>query len=93
VLLLLAWVTLWVIDVCYYSRLVRGAVSALIAIEAKTNCRLDFSHKVEEAVTRLSNRPLEFNSNTLNWQVKLFYLPVAAFLAAAAAILLYKSIY
>lgn len=47
VLLLVAWVTLWIIDVCYYSRLLRGAVNALLEIEKESEGQLQLSTRIE----------------------------------------------
>src|SRR5258708_7784686 len=52
ILLLFAWATIWMIDVCYYSRLLRGAVVALLEIEKLTKGRINFSHTVEQVVRR-----------------------------------------
>jgi len=35
-LLLVGWITVWVIDVAYYNRLLRGAVLALLKLETNT---------------------------------------------------------
>jgi hypothetical protein len=75
VLLLTAWVTLWVIDVCYYSRLLRGAVNALLKIEEESNGQLRLSTEIESMFgTSRANQ-------TLNWQVKFFYIPISIVLS------------
>lgn len=49
-----AWVALFVLDECYYNRLLEGAVMAIIELEKKTEAgtgpKLNLSHKIEEAV-------------------------------------------
>jgi hypothetical protein len=80
-LLLIAWCTLWMIDVCYYSRLLRGAVNALLKVEKESDGRINLSTEIE----RLFGTPNE-NAFRLNWQVYVFYVPVFIFLLAATVI-------
>jgi hypothetical protein len=76
-LLLVGWITVWVIDVCYYNRLLRGAVLALLKLETKTKHEIDFSHTVEQAVRKTRLEQLEGG-----WagHVHLFYTPVGCVL-------------
>jgi hypothetical protein len=80
-LLLIAWCTLWMIDVCYYSRLLRGAVNALLKIEKENGGLIYLSTEVE----RLFGTPNE-GAFRLNWPVYVFYVPVFIFLLAATGI-------
>lgn len=80
-LLFLAWCTLWMIDVCYYSRLLLGAVNALIKIEKQSGELLELSTQVQ----KLFGVPRE-DATRLNWQIYLFYMPVAAFLLCATGV-------
>lgn len=87
VLLLFAWCTLWMIDVCYYSRLLLGAVNALIKIEKESGGLLELSTQVQ----RLFGVPRE-DSTRLNWQIYLFYLPVAFFLLCVTGVSLCQAV-
>jgi hypothetical protein len=87
-LLLLAWCTLWMIDVCYYSRLLLGAVNALIKIEKQSGGELELSTQVQ----KLFGVPRE-DSTRLNWQIYIFYVPVAAFLLSATGVSLCEAIH
>lgn len=87
VLLLLAWCTLWMIDVCYYSRLLRGAVNCLLKIERESHGELDLSSSIER-LFRSTNE----NEAWHNWPVYFFYIPIAIFLVAASATSLYLAV-
>lgn len=75
------------IDVCYYSRLLLGAVNALIKIEQRSGGELDLSTQVQ----KLFGVPRQ-DSTRLNWQIYIFYVPVAAFLFGATGISLCEAI-
>jgi hypothetical protein len=81
----------WIIDVCYYSRLLRGAVVALLDIEKKTKGAISFSHTVEKVVRKTKQVSLEDLERGSGWQVKLFYIPVGTFLTAVAFWSIWKS--
>jgi hypothetical protein len=57
------WVAIWVIDFCYYNRLLKGAVAALLDVEEESKGKLylqsiDMSTKIEAAVAgRLKRKP------------------------------------
>jgi len=87
-LLLLAWCTLWMIDVCYYSRLLLGAVNALIKIEKQSGELLELSTQVQ----KLFGVPRE-DATRLNWQIYVFYVPVAFFLLCATGISLCQAVH
>jgi hypothetical protein len=87
VLLLIAWCTLWMIDVFYYSRLLRGAVNALLRLEGESGGLIDLSTSVE----KLFGRP-DSNAVRLSWPVYVFYIPIAAFLMVVTGISLCKAI-
>jgi hypothetical protein len=76
-LLLVGWITVWVIDVAYYNRLLRGAVLALLKLETNTKYEIDFSHTVERAVRKTH---LEQSEDGWAWHVHLFYFPVSLLL-------------
>jgi hypothetical protein len=86
VLLLIAWCTLWMIDVFYYSRLLRGAVNALLKIERESNGLIDLSTTVE----RLFGVPDE-TATRLNWTAYVFYIPIGAFLLVVTIVSLCKA--
>jgi hypothetical protein len=69
------------IDVCYYSRLLRGAVNALLNIEKENRGLIYLSTEVEKLFGALNEKELR-----LNWQVYLFYVPVFVFLLVATGI-------
>ncbi len=70
-LLLVAWVTLWVMDVCYYSKLLRGAINALVGIEKESDGRLRLSTEIENMFGASVAR------QSLNWPIKFFYVPIS----------------
>jgi hypothetical protein len=78
--LLAAWGTVWVIDVNYYNRLLRGAVSALLNLEAKTENEIDFSHTVERVVRKTKAVSPEAIGDRPTWHVHLFYGPIGLIL-------------
>ena len=82
-LLLLAWMTLMIIDVFYYSRLLRGAVNALLKIEAASNGEISLSTEIESMFGNSEAR------KSLNWPVKIFYLPILVLLGVFLGISIY----
>lgn len=88
VLLFIAWCTLWMIDVCYYSRLLRGAVNALLKIEKESDGLIYFSTSIEKLFG-----PPDENAARLSWQTKAFYVPIAVFLMAVTFISICRSVY
>ena len=92
ILLLFAWGTIWMIDVCYYSRLLRGAVVALLEIEKLTKDRITFSHRVEQVVRRKAEVSVTQLEKRSGWQVKLFYFPIAVFLVIAVGVSVYEAL-
>jgi hypothetical protein len=56
-LLSVFWIAIWIIDFCYYNRLLIGAVAAILDIEALSKeaiyiRQIDISTKIERAVAR-----------------------------------------
>jgi hypothetical protein len=54
-LLCLLWIAIWIIDFCYYNRLLAGAATALIALEDVSKTKrtiryIDLSTTIERAV-------------------------------------------
>ncbi len=86
-LLLLAWCTLWMIDVCYYSRLLRGAVNGLLKIERESEGLIYFSTEIEARFG-----PPDEHSTRASWQARVFYVPIAAFLLCVTIFSLCKAI-
>jgi hypothetical protein len=85
VLLLLVWGSLWMIDVSYYSKLLRGAVNALVEIENGSEEMINLSCHIEKLVTGKAGV-----SDRINWQVRFFYLPVFLFLFSVTALSIYE---
>jgi hypothetical protein len=92
VLLMAFWAAIWVIDRCYYNRLLTGAVEALHDIEqestkANPSLAIDLSTKIELHVAHpfLDKRPLweRFHSKIGVW---LFYLIVFCALIAGSLV-------
>jgi hypothetical protein len=83
------WVAVWIIDFCYYNRLLLGAVVALIALEerSKTEMRvrhIDLSTMIERAVAReLPRVPTSAWLGVGRWA---FYIIVFVVLLAGFAI-------
>lgn len=82
--LLSGWVVLFLLDTFYYSRLLLGAVDALLDFEkTKASGLITLSTKIDDRFLRISRRrrhgeaKAAFNLSV----VVLFYLPVACFLA------------
>jgi hypothetical protein len=92
ILLLLAWVTIGIIDFYYYSKLLRGAVVGLIEIEKLSKGRIKFSHRVEQVVSGSSDISLSDLENRTDWKAILFYSPIAVFLAAAVGVSVYLAL-
>jgi hypothetical protein len=86
-LLFIGWCTLWMIDVCYYSRLLRGAVNALIRLERESEGLLWLSSDIEKL---FGSGPNE-NAVRLNWQLYVFYIPIGVFLLGATAVSICKA--
>jgi len=82
------WLAIWVIDFCYYNRLLIGAVAALLEVEkqSKTKLRLrpiDMSTKIEAAVAgHLKREPGEPTERQLGRGRWTFYVLVACTLFA-----------
>jgi hypothetical protein len=60
-LLAVFWVAIWIIDFCYYNRLLIGAVAAILDIETLSKDamhirQIDISTKIERAVAREGKR-------------------------------------
>jgi len=60
-LLAVFWVAIWIIDFCYYNRLLIGAVAAILDIETLSEDamhirQIDISTKIERAVAREGKR-------------------------------------
>jgi hypothetical protein len=71
-LLFLAWTTICVIDLCYYGRLLRGAVESLLVIESKTEGFIDFSHTIERTVKKRKDVGPGKSRNRASWQSRFF---------------------
>jgi hypothetical protein len=76
------------IDVCYYSRLLLGAVNALVRIEKKSGDLLELSTKVQ----KLFGVPTG-EATRLNWQIYVCYVPIALFLLCATGVSLCEAIH
>ena len=76
------WLAIWVIDFCYYNRLLKGAVAALLEVERQSNAELyiqniDMSTKIEAAVAgRLKREPQEPTQWQLSRGSWIFYILV-----------------
>ena len=84
------WIAIWILDFCYYNRLLLGAVDALLALEnASTSSRrighLDLSTRIEATVRRNEPRwSAEYRGRAKGrWA---FYLLVFAVLAVATVV-------
>jgi hypothetical protein len=84
------WIAIWILDFCYYNRLLLGAVDALLAVEkASTSGRrighLDLSTRIEATVRRSEPRsPADDRGGEKGrWA---FYLLVFAVLAVATVV-------
>lgn len=87
VFLLLAWVSIWIIDMSYYNRLLHGAVRAIIEHEEKTEGRITLSSTIE----RQFGTPQSLKDIAV-WPQRLFYLFVAVGLIGGASYTLYRAI-
>lgn len=82
-LLAIFWIAIWIIDFCYYNRLLIGAVAAILDIETLSKNamhirQIDISTKIERAVAREGKRP-PFNwyrSFNLHFGTSAFYVLV-----------------
>jgi hypothetical protein len=52
---LIIWIAVWILDICYYSRLLSGAVEATIEIE-KSFPRFQLSTKIKKSVNKNWNK-------------------------------------
>jgi hypothetical protein len=86
-LLLIAWCTLWMIDLFYYCKLLRGAVNSLLKLERESEGMIDLSTNIE----RLFRTPDELERR-LNWPLWAFYGPIAAFLAFVTGFSVWKTV-
>jgi hypothetical protein len=82
-LLFVAWTTLMIIDVFYYSRLLRGAVNALLKIEEESNGEIRLSTEIESMFGNARAR------KSLNWPMKFFYVPILLLLGVFTAVSIY----
>ena len=61
-ILLAFWIAIWLLDFCYYNRLLAGAVDSILALEDAINAdaKITFtmSHKIESAVLGNHSSPL-----------------------------------
>src|SRR5215469_6312528 len=95
-ILLAFWLAIWVIDFCYYNRLLKGAVAALLEVEKQSKDKLyhrpiDMSTKIEAAVAghlkREPQEPTEWQLGRGRW---IFYVLVACTLLGGFAFSLYQ---
>ena len=79
-LLILFWIAIWVLDLCYYNRLLMGAVQALISIEkdsagSGTVDRITLSTEIDKMVMNKAIFQSEQKGSTLG--ILAFYAIVA----------------
>jgi hypothetical protein len=86
-LLLIAWCTLWMIDLFYYCKLLRGAVNSLLKLERESDGVLDLSTNIEQLF-----RPPNEHERRLNWPLWAFYGPIALFLLTVTVFSIWKVI-
>jgi len=91
VFLCLLWIAIWIIDFCYYNRLLTGAVSALLALEklSETKSRvrhIDLSTKIEQAVEGKLSRQGIHRGLALGFGRWAFYIIVFIALLGGVAI-------
>jgi len=91
-LLAVFWVAIWIIDFCYYNRLLIGAVTAILDIETLSKDamhirQIDISTQIERAVAREGKRlPSDwYRSFNLHFGIWAFY--VLVFVALIGGIL------
>jgi hypothetical protein len=84
------WVAVWIIDVRYYNRLLRGAVDALLEIEAASKCNITLneiilSTRIEEMFSKAGEKDKQQHDQKKQrqseggssvWPVRLFYTTV-----------------
>ena len=78
-LLILFWIAIWVLDLCYYNRLLMGAVQALISIEKDSAGsapvdRITLSTEIDKMVMNTATFQSEQKGST--WGVLVFYIIV-----------------
>ncbi|MFY9837927.1 MAG: hypothetical protein WAK55_15960 [Xanthobacteraceae bacterium] len=92
------WLAIWVIDFCYYNRLLKGAVAALLDIEKQSKDKLylqaiDMSTKIEAAV---AGNPEKKPEESEEWQLDFgrwaFYVLVACTLLGGFVFSLYQAL-
>jgi hypothetical protein len=86
-LVLIAWCTLWMIDLFYYCKLLRGAVNSLLRLERESGGTIDLSTNIERLF-----RPPDEHETRLNWPLWAFYGPIAAFLLVVTVFSIYKAV-
>lgn len=82
VVLFAAWVSIVIIDLAYYDKLLRGSVDALLKIEKESNGLIYLSTFIEK---RFAVRTQGLQTR-LSWGRKLFYFPIGLVLLAACVI-------
>jgi hypothetical protein len=97
-ILLAFWLAIWVIDFCYYNRLLKGAVAALLDVEEQSKTKLhlqpiDMSTKIEAAV---AGHPKKEPGKSKEWQLDrggwAFYVLVACTLLGGFAFSFYQAL-
>ncbi|MGB7126634.1 MAG: hypothetical protein WBD42_07395 [Methylovirgula sp.] len=90
------WIAIWLLDFCYYNRLLIGAVVAIIELEKESDnpefSRINLSTRVEEAVegrlpTSTKTCRQRLNLEFGRWA---FYILVFAFLSLCTCLAYYK---
>jgi hypothetical protein len=93
-ILIVFWIAIWIIDFCYYNRLLVGAVKALFDLEIASKDKLhihsiDISTKIRDAVA--SDRPWEANTWNLVRGRWAFYVIVLIALSGALAFTIHQA--
>jgi hypothetical protein len=81
----LAWVALWILDLCYYNPLLQGAVDALVAHESRTPTLVNGGDKSINLSTKILNRVPNYTR-----YIKGFYSVVLAGLVLGIAYTFYQ---
>jgi hypothetical protein len=95
IILTLFWIAVWIIDFCYYNKLLQGAVVSLVKLEglSKEGVRvkhIDISSTIEDTVAGyLPKNPKSCHTGVGRW---VFYLLVTAALTAGSGFSLYKTL-
>jgi hypothetical protein len=90
------WIAVWVLDFCYYNRLLSGAVAALLQLESLSKESLYVRHinmstKIEDSVAAdLPKNPMSSHLNLGRW---LFYVIVMLVLVVALVVSLYYTVH